>query len=70
LKASLNQLVVKDPADYFMTFTKKELFGKNTKKGKYQLSDNSSDFWNDTKNAMETDVLEIGIKKAKEYMAQ
>ena len=69
LKASLNQVIVKDPADYFLTLTKKELFGKNTKKGKYQLSDNSSDFWNDTKNAMETDVLEIGIKKAKEYKA-
>ncbi len=69
LKASLEKVVVKDPAEYFMTFTKKELFGKNTKKGKYQLSDNSSDFWNDTKDAMETDVLEIGIKKAKEYKA-
>ncbi len=57
----------KNPADYFLNITKKELFAKKTKKGTIQFSDNSGHFWNDTKKLFQTEELTIAIKKAKDY---
>jgi hypothetical protein len=72
-KAKLAKTFVKtlerNPADYFLTVTKKELFGKNVKKGVLQFSDNSGHFWNDTKKSMQIASFEIAIKKAKDYQA-
>jgi hypothetical protein len=59
----------KNPDDYFLTVTKKELFGKNTKKGKYQLSDNSNTFSESIRNAMKLDTIQLALKKAKDYKA-
>ncbi|MEY4903764.1 MAG: hypothetical protein RLZZ292_1579, partial [Bacteroidota bacterium] len=72
-KAKLVKTQVKtpelNPSDYFLLVTKKELFGKNVKKGSIQFSDNSGHFWNDTKKSMQLDAFEIAIKKTKDYHA-
>ncbi len=54
-------------ADYFMTASKKEIFGKNVKKNDYTFSDNSDDFWKDTRDMIQVDPLELALKKAKDY---
>ncbi len=60
---------VKNPADYFLTVTKSELFGKNTKKGGIQFDDNSRDFYKNTKKTMQIDAVTLALKAAKEYHA-